>query len=324
MSDFEGQIVTVLGGAGYIGCVLTRHLLDAGVRVRVFDNFTFGSEGIERLKHPSLEILEGDICDIRRTSAAIAGSDAIVLLAAVVGKRVADDPRPFIREVNLLASSVVIDAAIEHGASRLIFASSDAVYGMQSGVMYETGTPDPVSLYSRLKLRMEEQVIRSKKRTFHPTALRIANCYGYSPRMRFDLVANALIRDAVLKKEITITAKEQVRALVHVDDVARAIVSCLRAHVSLVSGQIFNVGSNEQTYQLNHLVNLVKTLVPEVSVNILGGSPDVVDYHLSSSKIQKLLDFRPQGTVERAMIELKELLSTGRFSDPFDPRLSNT
>lgn len=324
MDRYDDNLVTIIGGAGYIGSILVRHLLAAEFRVRVFDNFRYGRAGIEGISHPHLEIQEGDICDIRAVSEAIAGSETVILLAAVVGRRNEDTPRPYTREVNLLASSVVLDAAIEHGATRFIFASTDSVYGVQSGVMYETGTPDPISLYSRLKLRMEEQVIRAKKRTFHPTALRIGTCYGYSPRMRFDLVANALLRDAFCKKEIVIKAQDQTRALVHVDDAARAFVHCVKAHVNLVSGQVFNVGSNEQTYQVIQLVNFVKALLPETQVTVLGGTADLVDYHLSSSKIQKLLDYKPVGTVEHALAELKELFERGAFPEPYSGKYHNT
>jgi nucleoside-diphosphate-sugar epimerase len=228
------------------------------------------------------------------------------------------------REVNFLASSVVLDAAIEHGATRFLFASTDSVYGIQSGVMYETGTPEPSSLYSRLKLRMEERVINSRSREFHPTALRIATCYGISPRMRFDLIVNALVRDAVCKKRLEIASGEQCRALVHVEDAARAFVSCLKAHVNLVSGEVFNLGSNDQKIQLHQLANLVATLVPDTEVRVGGADPDLFDYHLSASKIQKILDFNPKWGIPQAITELRDRLREGVFGDPYDPKYRNT
>lgn len=319
-----GKLVTVIGGAGYIGSCLIRRLLADKFCVRVFDNFLYGRSGVEGLRDSNLEIVEGDICSIKDVSQAIAGSETVILLAALIGRRVEDIHKPFMREINLLASSVVLDAAVEHGASRFIFASTDSVYGVQNGVMYETGTPDPISLYSRLKLRMEEQVIKSKKKNFHPTALRISTCYGYSPRMRFDLIANRLLRDAVCKGEITIEGGEQCRALVHVDDAARAIDVCTKAHVNLISGEVFNVGAPDQVVQLNQLGNMVKSLIPEVSVTMVDGSPDLTDYHLSCSKIQKILDFTPKWTIQQGLEQLREMLSENRIPDPYDPRYHNT
>ncbi|MFN8391003.1 MAG: NAD(P)-dependent oxidoreductase [Bdellovibrionota bacterium] len=321
----DAPIVTVFGGAGYIGCILTRMLLDEGYRVRVVDNFLFGDHGIRFLaESPLLEIIEGDITDTKTVSTAINGAETVILLAAIVGHRIADlhglDPRP----VNLLASSVVLDASIEHGVNRFLFASTNSVYGVQSGVMYETTIPEPVSLYSRLKLRMEERVINSKRRSFHPTALRIATCHGYSPRMRFDLVANSLMRDAVFKKEIRIASGEQWRALIHVEDTARAFLSCIKAHVNLVSGEIFNVGCRDQNVQINHLANIVKTLVPDTNITFYESDPDLVDYHLSCSRIEKILDFEPRWTIEKSMEELRDYLLSGRIGDPFSFQFQNT
>lgn len=322
--SFSAPLILVHGGAGYIGSVLVRRLLLDGYRVRVFDNFLFGDDGVADLEDPHLEIIEGDICDTKAVSAVTRDAEAVILLSAIVGRRGEEVERANIREVNFLASTVALDAAIEHGASRFIFASTDSVYGLQSGVMYETGTPEPVSSYSRLKLRMEERIINSRKRSFHPTALRISTCYGYSPRMRFDLVANSLIRDAVCKGSIDIEAGEQSRALIHVDDSCSAILAALRAHVNLVSGEVFNVGSNSQNVTLNQLVNIVRSLVPETQVNFIEGEPDLTDYHLSCSKIEKILDFTPKWTVEDSMLRLRDMLLQGVFPDPYSLKYQNT
>jgi len=195
---------------------------------------------------------------------------------------------------------------------------------VQSGVMYETGTPAPVSLYSRLKLRMEELVIRSKKRDFHPTALRISTCYGLSPRMRFDLVINSLIRDAVLKKEINIHSGEENRAFIHVDDAARAIVLGVKAHVSLVSGQVFNVSAEGQELTLNQLANLAKQVVPDILVTIGNEQPDLSGYRVSCSKMAKVLDFKPHFTILAGMEEVRDSLIRGDFLDPYSAKYSNT
>lgn len=322
--------VVVIGGAGYIGARVVAHLLGEGYQVRVFDNFTYGDEGLTSqqeltgLGPDRLEIRNGDICDTKSVSEAVEDCECVVMLAAIVGHRIKEVQNRVVREVNLLASSVVLDAAIEHGARRFIFASTDSVYGVQSGVMYETGTPDPVSLYSRLKLRMEERVIGAKKRSFHPTSLRVATCHGYSPRMRFDLVANSLIRDAVCRRKIVIHSGEQWRSLIHVDDAARAFVSCVKAHENLISGEIFNVGNPNENLQVNNLVNIVRTLVPETEVDVLEDEPDLVNYHLSSAKIGKILDFAPRWTLENSIAELKEMLQRGVFKDPYDLKFQNT
>ncbi len=323
MANASNPIAVVFGGAGYVGSSLLPHLLNEGYRVRVFDNFLFGRDGLSGLHSPLLEIIEGDICDARAVSAALNGAHSVILLAAIVGRRVREVKWASPRIVNLLGSSIVLDAALEQGAHRFVFASSDSVYGAQSGLMYETSLPSPVSLYARLKLRMEERILQAKQRDFHPTILRIATCYGYSPRMRFDLVANTFVLDSTCRKEITIEGGEQCRSLVHVDDAARAFVSCLKAHVNLVSGEIFNIGSPEQTVQINQLANIVKTLVADVRVTVKEGPPDLVGYSLSCSKVEKLLDFEPRHQLNESLIELRDLILAGKFSDPYSLKYHN-
>jgi len=317
-------LIVIFGGAGYIGSILTRRLLLDGYRVRVVDNLLYSRIGLEGLPTNNLEVVQADICNTGEVSAACYGADVVVLLSAIVGRRVADIRLTNMREVNLLASSVVLDAAIEHGANRFIFASSDSVYGVQSGVMYETATPEPVSLYSRLKLRLEERVITAKRGSFHPTALRIATCHGYSPRMRFDLLANSLIRDAVCKKKIVIESGEQCRALVHVDDVASAFIEVIEAHSTLISGEVFNVGANDQNLQIKQVANLVKELVPDTEVDFIDGPADLTDYHLSCTKLSKVLSCTAKWSLKESLKQVRDLILENRFQDPYSFIFRNT
>jgi nucleoside-diphosphate-sugar epimerase len=311
----EESRVTIFGGAGYLGSVLTRQLLSEGWHVRVFDNFLFGSDGISDLDHPRLEVIEGDINDIPSASSAISGAGAVILLAAIPGRRVQDIEHRSMRNTNLLASSAVLDAAIEHGVDRFIFASSDTVYGVPSGVVYETTIPEPVSLYARLKLRMEERIINRRRKSFHPTVLRIATCHGLSPRMRFDLLPNRLLCAALTRGEIRVASEEQWRAFIHIDDAARAVLTCLKAHVNLVSGEIFNVVDKNQCLSNTQLVNTICTIAPECRVSFGGAAPDLINYRLSSSKIEKILDYSPRYSMEQSLREMKEAIESGIFGD---------
>jgi nucleoside-diphosphate-sugar epimerase len=324
----ERDLVVIFGGAGYIGSHLTRLLLEQDYAVRVYDNFLYGRQGLDLLNdHPkraNLEIIEDDICNTRAVYSSTKDAYAVVLLAALIGHRVRDTKWKDLRTVNLLANSVVLDAAIEHGAERFVFASTNSVYGIQEGVMYETTIPQPSSLYARLKLRMEERVIRAKRSNFHPTSLRIATCHGYSPRMRFDLIANLLIRDAFCKQKITIENGEQWRAQIHVEDAARAFVSCLKAHSNLISGEIFNVGAASQNLQINQIANAIRTIIPELDVEILETEPDLVDYRLSCSKIEKLLDFQTAWSIENSLTEIRDKLAGDYFLDPYSMQFSNS
>ena len=320
----SSPLVLVIGGGGYIGSILTRLLLAEGYRVRVYDNFLFGTHGLSTIEDQNLEVVIGDICDTKSLSYALTGAEIVIHMAAIVGRRIKDIRRASSRDVNLLAASVVVDAAVEHGAERFIFASTDSVYGVQSGIMYETTTPEPISLYSRLKLRMEERVMNAKNRYFHTTVLRVTTCYGYSPRMRFDLVANSLVRDAVSKGVVHIQNGEQVRPLIHVADAAQAFYAVAKAHVNLISGEIFNVGPSSDAIQIIALANTVKSLVPAVEIAIEDGEVDLKDYRLSCTKIEKAVDFTPTHTIEPSLTELRDMLTEAKFGDPYSLKYSNT
>ena len=319
------QLVTVFGGGGYIGSLLTRLLLDQGYGVRVFDNFLFGDDGVKDLKHSNLEIINGDVGNVYQVTSALKNTNIVIFLSELSGKRFEHQTKndSLFRDSNYIAPSMVLYASKEYGAERFIYASSDCVYGGMTGLVYETAIPEPVSLYARLKLRMEESVIRAKSRIFHPTILRIANCFGYSPRMRFDLLPNTVLRDAIYRKQVSIDSENTCRAFVHVDDVSRAIATCVRAHVNLVSGEIFNVGANNQNLTRRMVVNAVKKIHNDFEVKIIKQQPDLYDYKLSCKKIEKLLDFTPTWTIEEGLADLKQHLTSGDIKDPYNDKYHN-
>lgn len=323
--DPNAPLVVVFGGAGYIGSWVTKLLLDDGYRVRVYDNFLYGGDGLSGLDSPNLEIIQEDICNTKPVSSATIGAEAVILLSAIVGHRSNENFWKTTRDVNFLASTVVLDAAIEHGVERFIFASTDSVYGIQEGLMYETGLPEPISLYSRLKLRMEGRIMSEKTRFFHPSALRFSNCYGLSPRMRFDLITNGIVRDAVLNGKVRISAAEDSRSFINVKDAARACVACLKAHENLVSGEIFNVGNQDQTFAFSHLASLLSLAMPKVEIELGEYDEDILkNYKLSCSKIEKILDFKPENDLLESMVEIKEALESNLFPDPLSLRYHNT
>lgn len=320
----SNALIVVFGGGGYIGAHLVRQLLDAGYRVRVFDSFIFGSDGIRNLDSSNLQVVIGDICDIRTVSKAVMGADAVILLSALVGHRSRESKETTLREVNFLASSVVLDAAIEHGVYRFIFASSDSVYGVQKGVLYETSHPEPVSFYSRLKLRMEERVLNSRRSDFIPTVLRICNCHGYSPRMRFDLVANTLVRDAIVQKQLVLTGPDEERAFISVKDAARSFISCLEAHERLVSGEIFNVANSDQQLSVRKISGLLQQIKPDLNVQFRRSAAVLDDYSVSSSKLEKSLNFKCEISFLDSLKELWQVMEEGVFADAYNPCYYNT
>jgi nucleoside-diphosphate-sugar epimerase len=310
------QQVVVFGGAGYLGSVLTGQLLDHGYQVRVFDSLRFGDEPLgDFLGHPNFRFTEGDIRNINEVTSCLEGAYGVILLASLVGEPACDrDPKETV-DINYIASKAVAEACRYHQVPRFIFASTDSAYGIQEGIMYEDSPMNPISLYGRLKLKAEQEILALKDENFKPTVLRMATIYGLSPRMRFDLVVNTLALNAFVHEKITIYGGAQWRPLVHVADAASAYVTCLQAPLDMVGGQVFNVGSNEQNYQIGQLGGLFKEVLPHVELETVPQSPDLRDYHVCFDKISRTLDYRVRHTVADGIQEIYSALKAGRFND---------
>ena len=322
MPNPEEQTIAVIGGAGYIGCHVVAQLLEAGYRVVVFDAFFFGPSVLDFARvrdsdDAQLRVVVGDICDTREIASLLRGCHGVIFLAAHTGHRVSDGCWTNLRATNFFAATTVLDAAVEHGVERFIFASTNSVYGVQCGVMYETSDPSPVSLYARLKLRMEERVLRRKRGDFHPTVLRLATCHGYSPRMRFDLITNSILRDAITQGKVSIASGEQWRSQMHVIDAARAICACLKAYPNLISGEVFNVGDSSQNTQIAGVAKAVIEAIPGTELAFFDTEQHLSDYRLSCSKLEKTLDFKPLHSLDESIEEIQLAFASGVFEDPY-------
>jgi nucleoside-diphosphate-sugar epimerase len=328
MTDHEtersSKKVVVFGGAGYLGSVLTGQLLERGYQVKVFDSLRFGKESLAAYEgHPGFSLAVGDIRDIGAVTGSIQGAYACMLLAALVGEPACDlDPKETV-DVNLIATKAVAEACRHYQVPRFFFASTDSAYGIQEGIMVEDAPLNPISLYARLKAQVEAEILGLGNGDFRPIILRMATIYGYSPRMRFDLIINILTLHAFTKGKITIFGGKQWRPLVHVADAARAYVLSLEAPLGAVGGQIFNVGSNGQNYQVGELGELVRQVFPEVHIETVPQTPDLRDYHVSFDKITKYLGYQVQCSVADGIREIRRAFESGSIKDHQDPRYYN-
>ena len=307
-----------------MGSVLTRQLLDRGYTVEVFDSLSFGWESLAQLSsHPSFRFTKGDIRNIGDVTACIKDAYGVVLLASLVGEPACDrDPKETV-DINLIATKTVAEASRYYEVPRFVFASTDSAYGIQEGVMSEDSPMNPISLYGRLKVRAEKEILSLLGETFRPTILRMATIYGLSPRMRFDLVVNTLALNAYVHEKITIHGGAQWRPLVHVADAARAYVMSLDAPQEAVGGEVFNVGSNEQNLQIGPIGETVRSVFHEIEVETIPQAPDLRDYYVSFDKITNVLGYRVQHSVEDGVREIREALEGGAISDYAHPRHYN-
>jgi nucleoside-diphosphate-sugar epimerase len=319
----SARTVLVLGGAGYIGSSLVRKLLEAGRRVRVVDSLLYGDEPIRGvLGHPNLEMRVGDCRNIQDMVAAVEGVDSLIDLAAIVGDPACEQDKQAALEINYAATRMLIEVAKGHGVRRFIFASSCSVYGATDMIMDENSAVEPISLYGQTKLDSEHALLQARSEKFHPTILRLATVFGLSYRPRFDLVVNLLMAKAYYEKVITIFNGEQWRPFIHVHDVAEGMIRVLDAPLSIVSGQIFNLGDTRLNCTLTQLAQKILEVFPSTRVEYIENA-DRRNYRVSFEKIHCQLDFESSWLLEDGIRQLREAFEQKKILDYTDARYYN-
>ncbi len=319
--------VLVVGGAGYLGSVLVRKLLAQGFRVRVLDILMFGVAPIEKLiGRKGFEFIEGDMRNIPTLVKALQGIDAVINLAAVVGDPACQEKPESAIETNYLANKVLAEACKYHQINRFIYASTCSVYGVMEGEaeLSEDSPLNPVSLYARSKIQSEEGILSLEDENFSPTILRMSTLYGYSPRMRFDLVVNTMTKTAVTERKILVfNGGKQWRPLLHIEDAADAYIKCLKAPVHKIKGNIFNVGSSRQNYQIIQIAQKVHRCIPESQLIVEDSNNDPRNYLVSFSRIEKYLRYKTTYDVERSVLRIKRAIEKKEIPDVNDRRYYN-
>jgi nucleoside-diphosphate-sugar epimerase len=321
--------VLVVGGAGYLGSVLCQKLLAGNFQVRVLDSLMFGEKPVTPLKsNPHFELFHGDIRNIDIVSQALDGVDAVIHLAGIVGDPASKNQPLNTIETNYLATMNLAQACRYHQINRYIFASTCSVYGLNNQILDEQAELNPVSLYARSKIKSEQGILSLVEGNFAPTILRMSTLHGLSPRMRFDLVVNIFSLKANVEGKIHVFGGDQWRPLLHVTDAADAFMTCLQAPIDKVKGEVFNVGSSEQNYQIKQLAEMVKEIIPGTVVETttketVDGKEDKRDYKVSFSKIEEQLGFKTKRTVVHSLQEISLALQDGTIADFNNPIFYN-
>jgi nucleoside-diphosphate-sugar epimerase len=293
----------------------------------VLDNLTYGDHGIADLYgRDRFEFVEGDMRSIETVTEAIQGMDAVVHLGALVGDPAsAIEPRRTL-EINYHAITMAASICKYHQVNRFLFASTCSVYGDSESpdeLLTEESALNPVSLYAGTKLESEEAVLDMEDENFSPTVFRMATIYGLSPRMRFDLVVNLLSAKAHTEDTVPIFGGDQYRPNVHVTDAARAYIACLEAPIDRVSGEVYNVGSNEQNYRIMEVGEIVASCFPDAEIDHQPEQEDERTYQVAFSKIHEELGFGTERTIRDGCAEIREAFEDGRFQDFTASKYSN-
>lgn len=320
--------ILVTGGAGYIGSTLVPMLLNGGHKVRVLDTLLHGGDSLlGPWSHPNFEFQPGNICDPAQLSAAVAGMDAVVHLAAIVGDPACARQPELARNVNLFASEALIEESRKAGVSRFIFASTCSNYGKMkdpNAYVDEESELRPVSLYAETKVAVEKALLEGTgKPSWCATPLRFATIFGVSPRMRFDLTVNEFTMEMLTKKQLKVFGEQFWRPYIHVRDAARAIQLVLSSPVEQVSGMVFNVGSTSQNFQKQQLVEMIRPHAPAAVIEFVHKAEDPRDYRVSFSRVSQKLGFDITRTVAQGIDEIARLVQDNILCNFGDRRYHN-
>ena len=316
--------VLVTGGGGYIGLELCRQLLDRGDEVVVVDRFFFGDDPLKALAGRSEGRLTFTFGDVRAfDESQLDGVDGVSHLAGLSNDPTAEYNPAANWEMNAVATERLAAACKRRGIARFVFGSSASLYdGIGPGMFDEKTAVQPRGAYSISKKYGEDALLALAGDDFAPAILRQGTVYGLSARMRFDLVVNTFLKDAVTVGKLFLHGGGwQWRPLVDVGDVARAHIACLEAPLDVVRGEIFNV--MQENYQVRQLAMLVAG-----SLNLRGRHvtleeaplPKIVrDYRMSNLKMTQQLGFTPAVTVLESvdtMLQSLPLDDVGWLANP--------
>jgi len=314
--------VLVTGGAGYIGNYVVEEALDNGHEVRVLDSFLFGDGALDPLQdHERLEVTEGDIRHIEDISYAMEDVDAVIHLAGIVGDPACGVNEQATQAVNVEATKSLVEVCKLHDVERLVFASTCSVYGASELMELNEGSfLNPLSLYAESKIDSEEIIFHETHGEFSDnditaTMLRLGTIFGWSRRMRFDLVVNLLTAKAVLEDDIPVYGGEQYRPLVHVHDAARAFVEVLEAPEEKVDHQIFNVGDNDLNYQIKEVGRIVEEEIDGAEVRFVEHKEDERTYRVSFDKINYILGWETEHDIADGVREIAAWMEENDITD---------
>ncbi len=284
MSKKEKILVT--GGAGYIGSVLVPTLLSKGYEVDVVDNLLFKQTSlISCFSNPYFSFTKGDICNYDLMLKKIKTADIIIPLAAIVGAPACNENPHLTQLVNFES----VQFLLKHLSSsqKILFPTTNSGYGIgEAGKFCTEESPlRPVSLYGKLKVDIEKQILSTK----NAISFRLATVFGASPRMRIDLLVNDFVYRAYHDRYLVLFEEHFRRNYIHIQDVAKAFLFGIQ-NFDEMKGQAYNVGLSSANLTKRELCELIQKHLPSFYFHSapIGEDPDKRDYLVSNEKLEKL------------------------------------
>lgn len=255
--------ILVTGGSGYVGSVLVPELLKAGHSVTVLDNLMYGQQSLAACC--AFDGFKFNRVDVRYSSAVkphLHDADIVIPLAGLVGAPLCDlnvTDAELVNRQSLLNLFLMLSKE-----QRVIFPTTESVYGKNEEICTEETPANPLSSYARHKLEVEKALLARG----NGISLRPATAFGMSPRMRLDLLVNDFTWRAYKDRALVIFEGGFKRTMIHVRDLAAAFIHAID-NFDLMNGEIYNVGS----------VTITKLeLCEEIKRQMISGNPVDSDF----------------------------------------------
>jgi len=300
--------VLVTGSEGYIGTVMMPMLIENGFEVVGLDNCYYSDGNLNNSQFPKYELIQKDIRDITIEDFKDKNYYAVVHLAALSNDPLGMLDEQLTYDINYKASVNIAKLAKESGVERFVFASSCSLYGQGGNdALTEEDESNPQTAYGKSKIMAEVAISELADENFHPTYMRNSTAFGFSPRMRFDIVVNSLSGYAKVDKEIKILGDGKPwRPLVHVKDICAAVIHVLNSNSELIHDEAFNVGDTDENYQIKSIAEHVKKYFSDCEIKIMiDDAGDTRDYNVSFDKLNDKLGFRVSHTLDAGIEDLK-------------------
>jgi nucleoside-diphosphate-sugar epimerase len=313
--------VLLVGGAGYVGSVLTSCLLKKGYKVTVLDNFVYDNQFAIQpyVGDPNYKFVLGDMgssVDLEKT---LNGKITdVVLMAGLVGDPITKKYPEKSLLINERGVQHCMDFFDRKGIHKLIFVSTCSNYGLikENELADENFPLTPLSLYAKAKVANEHYLLSKKANVdYTGVILRFATAFGLSPRMRFDLSVSEFVRDLFFEKELLVYDEETWRPYCHVRDFARLLELVIEADDSAVNFDIFNAGGDVNNFTKKMIVDEILKHIPTGKVKYGENGSDPRNYKVSFSKVKKTFGFEPQFTVPEGIKELIDAFKVGLYKD---------
>lgn len=298
--------ILLTGSEGYVGSVLRPLLESAGHQVTGYDIWT-----PQDCDHA---VIKGDVNYLDLFKAAVEGKDAVIHLAMKSNNDWIEANLKEADNNNITYFPLLLQWAKRLGVKLFVYASSVAAYGNWNDEVPETRTLAPTTMYGHHKAFCEKWVQATQSDDFACVRVRSASVCGWSPRMRYDLTVNKMVKDALETGEIRVNGGEQKRCHVHIKDLCDfydALVHVFESDLSrdtamAINGQAFNVVATNES-----VLDTAKRVAEATGAKIIQlPRSDSRSYSVSGKKARDILGWEPRWTIDDAIREMKEKWQT--------------